>query len=296
MQVPLLCTTAVQAPYLSPDQTPGVTKAINALVRQMPVTTAQRQSVRARIVIVRTVPLNVRCTFESAANKQALQSGKPPCTCSPDTLRVWAAAGTVGHIRGHFCLLPIAIRHNGTTLRITDPLPLPGNKSYRAAVSSLQQLAKTSNLYVSPVSNTYPQTHLPATLFPETGALRQHVRQITTALAPHAVIRVVDKGPLGVLQGVGVGRTSGIHTPARLHQGIRHPGCIFQSIQNLAGQRGWSVNPWARLALLYLIRKAKSSTHIEILWRPIVVAPPPPVIARSRLRVAPEHSRVSSVL
>ena len=59
MQVPVLRTTAMQVPYLSPDQTPGLTKAINTIVRQMRVTTAQCQAVRAQIVTLRTVPLNV---------------------------------------------------------------------------------------------------------------------------------------------------------------------------------------------------------------------------------------------
>ena len=56
MQVPLMCTTAARVPYLSPDQTPGLTKAMNSIVRQTRITTAQ--AVRARIVIVRTVLLN----------------------------------------------------------------------------------------------------------------------------------------------------------------------------------------------------------------------------------------------
>ena len=72
MQIPLVKTTVVRVPYLSPLQTPAITRAINRLVHEMMVSTAQGQAVCARIVIVRTVPLNVLGAFASTANTSAL--------------------------------------------------------------------------------------------------------------------------------------------------------------------------------------------------------------------------------
>ena len=60
---------------------------------------------------------------------------------------------------------------------------------------------------------------------------------------------------------------------------------ILHTLQSQAQGNGWPVNAEARLALLYLIGKAKSRIHIEILWPPIAAAPSP-IIARSCLRVA----------
>ena len=228
MQVPLLRTTAVRVPYLSSDQTPGLTKAINTIVRQMRITTTQR-----------TVPLNVRRAFESTANKQALQTGKPPCTCTPDVLPIWEAAGTVGRIRGHFFLLPVALLHNGVTLCSTDPLPLPSNKCHQAALSSLRKLAKT--LDVPPLSHAYLQKHLPATWFTESGELRQRVRQVTAALAPHAVTRVVDKGP-GTLWGFcrawAWDELQHFMNQQGYTQESQTAESIFRDIQDLANGRG----------------------------------------------------------
>ena len=62
------------------------------------------------------------------------------------------------------------------------------------------------------------------------------------------------------------------------HQSILH------TLQSMAQGKGWPVNAKARLALLYLIGKAKSRVHIEIFWPPITTASAP-VIARSGLKV-----------
>ena len=94
-QMPLIHTTAVRVPYLTGMQTPAITRAITRLVQSMPATRAQRQAVRARIVIVRTVPLNVRCAFETHSNKSFGLLGCPPCTYNELTYPIWAQAGPV---------------------------------------------------------------------------------------------------------------------------------------------------------------------------------------------------------
>ena len=60
---------------------------------------------------------------------------------------------------------------------------------------------------------------------------------------------------------------------------------VFQAMQGAASTHQWPMNSKARLALLYLIGKAKPQLHTEILWRPIAAAPSL-IISRSRLCVA----------
>ena len=183
-------------------------------------------------------------------------------------------------------MLPIAVPHENGTLRSTDPLPLPGCKLHPVAISSLNPLARALN--VTPLSAAYLSKHLPPTLFPEQGALRQRVRQIASALAPHAVVRLVDKG-LGVMWGFcpawALQELQSFMRQQGCHKEITSPDSIFQAIQSSAKSHAWPLNNKARLALLYLIDKAKSQVQTEILWRPIA-ASPARVISRSRLRVA----------
>ena len=61
------------------------------------------------------------------------------------------------------------------------------------------------------------------------------------------------------------------------------PSSIFQDLQQAVQDHTWPSNPKARLALLYLIGKAKSSIRHEMLWRPIAAASSP-LISRSHLR------------
>ena len=286
MQIPLVRTAAVRVPYLTPPQTLAITTTINKLLHSMPISQAQRHAVRARIVIVRTVPLNVRRTFESAAIRHARAPGRPPCCCTPDNFSTSRAASNVQSIRGHFCLLPIAVPHENSTLRSTDPLPLPGCKSHQAAISILNQLARALN--VTCLSPAYLSKHLSPTLFADPGALRQRVRQIASALAPHAVIRVVDKGP-GIMWGFcrvwAWDELQSFMHQQGYHKETASPDSIFQAIQSLAKNHAWPLNNKARLAVLYLIGKAKSQVQTEMLWRPIAPSPAP-VLSRSRSRVA----------
>ena len=99
---------------------------------------------RARIVVVPTVPLNVRRVFETHNNKSSVLLGRPPCTCTDATYRFWAQAGLVHLFDGHFCLRPVSIDHQGSALRGTDPLPYTRQKSRRAAIASLSTLASAT--------------------------------------------------------------------------------------------------------------------------------------------------------
>ena len=63
------------------------------------------------------------------------------------------------------------------------------------------------------------------------------------------------------------------------------PSSIFQDLQQVIISHTWPSNSKARLALLWLIGKAKSCVSHEILWRPIVAASSP-LVSRSHLRIA----------
>ena len=95
LDIPLVRTTPVIVPYLKPAQTPYITRAIQQLVRSKGLFLAQRQALLSRIVIVWPVPLTIRRAFESAGNKQGVQTGRPLCHCSDTHASIWAAAGDV---------------------------------------------------------------------------------------------------------------------------------------------------------------------------------------------------------
>ena len=147
----------------------------------------------SRIVVVRFVPLTVRRAFENAANKQGVQSGRPPCYCSDAHALVWAAAGDVTRVQGHFCLLFLQIEHQGIPLQANDPLPCNGDLSRKGAIKSLKQLADV--LGVASLSNDPLSLLLPRSEFIEGGELRRRVRAIASDLSRVAVVRIVDKGP-----------------------------------------------------------------------------------------------------
>ena len=163
----------------------------------MPATRAQGQAVRARIVIVRTIPLNVRCAFETHSDKSSGLLGRPPCTCNGLTYPMWAHAGPVQTVDGHFCLLPVTIDYQGS-LCSTDPLPCRGHKSRQATLKSLTNLAQA--LHVPPLPDDFLASLLPPSLFSDDSCLRRRVQDIARTISEHAILRVVDKG-LGLLSG-----------------------------------------------------------------------------------------------
>ena len=154
---------------------------------------AQPQAVLSRIVVVRSVPLTVRRAFESAANKQGVQSGCPSCYYSDAHASVWVAAGDVTRVQGHFCLLPLRIEHQGTPLRANDPLSCNGDLSRKGAIKSLKQLADV--LGVAPLFAYQLSLLLLRNEFTEGGELRCRVRAIVSDLSYVAVVRIVDRGP-----------------------------------------------------------------------------------------------------
>ena len=56
-----------------------------------------------------TVLLTVHQSFECFANKQGMVPGKPDYGWLPHNCPIWAAAGEVTVVTGHFCLFLIRI-------------------------------------------------------------------------------------------------------------------------------------------------------------------------------------------
>ena len=60
---------------------------------------------------------------------------------------------------------------------------------------------------------------------------------------------------------------------------------VLQSLNSQISSFCWPSSKQASLVLSYLIAKAKSMVHVEVLWRPIAAAPKP-LISKSIWRVA----------
>jgi len=181
---------------------------------------------------------------------------------------------------------PVSIEYEGSILRSSDPLPCTGQKSRRATIRSLSALASALN--VPPLQDSFLSSLLPPSIFPNDGSLRCRVQQLAKQVSQHAVVRIVDKGP-GLLWGFCRAWAWDALQEFMVKQGYTRESDahlnILKCLQSQASVKKWPVNAKARLALLYLIGKAKSRARIEILWRPIAAASSP-IVARSRLRIA----------
>ena len=170
-------------------------------------------------------------------------------------------------------ILKTAFRNTGLALR-------------RATIRSLSALASALN--VPPLQDSFLSSLLPPSIFPNDGSLRCRVQQLAKQVSQHAVVRIVDKGP-GLLWGFCRAWAWDALQEFMVKQGYTRESDahldILKCFQSQASVKKWPVNAKARLALLYLIGKAKSRARIEILWRPIAAASSP-IVAQSRLRIA----------
>ena len=60
---------------------------------------------------------------------------------------------------------------------------------------------------------------------------------------------------------------------------------VLRDLHTAISANNWALGTKGKLALLYLIGKAKSQVPAEVLWRPIAAAAAP-VVSRHKLRVA----------
>ena len=286
LNIPLVRTAVVKVPYLEPAHRACLNRCIQLLVRQMHISLPQRHAVVGKIVLARTAPLTVRRVFERPANKFGTAAEEPQCKCQADNRHVWEAAGSVVNVDGHFALVPVHIEHAGSVLRANDPLPCGGTTSYRQAVRSLQNPAKT--LGVPELGDVQLRNFLPQSGFSVSNDLRERVRRIATDLSDVAVVRVVDKGP-GQLWGFcKYWAWHQLKTFLQAQGYSRDTTNLQEILQNLRSQilnSGWPLNQQGAMALMYLIGNAKSRLSVGIQWRPIAAAAKP-LITKGKLRIA----------
>ena len=89
----------VRVPYLMGLQKPLFTRIITRRLRKVPCTSWERQALRSRIFIVRTVPHTVRSVFEMHSNQSERLDSAPPCCCDESHCHLWESAGQVLCIR-----------------------------------------------------------------------------------------------------------------------------------------------------------------------------------------------------
>ena len=283
LQLPLLIPAVVKVPYLTGDQKIAVSRVVNNMLRKVHCNSRERQAMRGRIRIVRTVPHSVRRCFEFHANRAEIASEEPDCFCSDAYTHIWQQGGDLSVRDGHFCLLPVSLSFKGQPLGSKDPLPLSGASCRDSTIGDLQQLARLLNV---PMPNL--EHLLPAALFSSSDDMLQHVQHVASQLNKVAVVRIVDKCPGAMwafcrkwlweqTRSFLITENYTVQDEDRSH--------VLLGLRELASGSGWVCSDRARLALLYLIGKGKSLHKPVITWRPIC-ANCAPVVPRWRLRIA----------
>ena len=201
-------------------------------------------------------------------------------------MSVWSAGGDVTRVQGHFCLLPLRIDHLDTTLRANDPLPCNGDLSRKGAIKSLHQLAAV--LGVPPLFDDHVSLLLPRSEFSEGGELRRRVQMLARDLSQVAVVRIVDKGPgqmWGFCRQWAWDELQNFLVQQGYTRESRDMPEVLRDLHTAISANNWALGTKGKLALLYLIGKAKSQVPAEVLWRPIAAAAAP-VVSRQKLRAA----------
>ena len=190
LQLRLSIPAVIKVPHLTGGQKIAVSRVVNNMLRKVHCSSWERQAMRGRIRIVRTVPHSVRRCFEFPANRAEIASDEPDCFCSETYAQIWQQGGDLSVSDGRFCLLPVSLSFKGQPLGSKDPLPLSGASCRDSAIEDLHQLARLLNV---PMPNL--EHLLPAALFSSSGDMLQHVQRVASQLNNVAVVRIVDKCP-----------------------------------------------------------------------------------------------------
>ena len=284
MNIPLFMPAYIRVPYLTGPQKPYFARIITRLLRKVPCTSWERQALKSRIFLVRTIPYTLRSVFEHHSNKNERISDMPECHCNESSRHLWERAGLVTAYQGHFALLPVSLLYANFALRSKDPLLIRGHDARSTAITECTTLAGLLNV---PVHENW-DVSLPASIFPDTGEMLNWVQHIAEHVSHMAVIRVVDKFP-GALWGF-CRQWMWAQLPAFLQAERYQPHSssanrIVSGLKQLLTQKGWHATGDAPVALLYLIGKGKSLHLPAITWRPIC-AVSRPIVPRFRLRLA----------
>ena len=206
LQIPLFTPAYLRIPYLTGPQKTYFACVITRLLRKVPCTSWERQALKSRIFLVRTVPHTVRSVFERHSNKMERSSAPPPCHCHTSLRATWEQAGPVTIYDGHLDLLPLQLQHQDLHLRSKEPLPIRGPETRAAAIKECTTLARLLNV---PMNEKW-DISLPKAIFPDTGELLNWMQHIAHQVSEVAVVRVVDKfsGALWVSAAAGCGNSS----------------------------------------------------------------------------------------
>ena len=256
---------------------------IRSLVKKVPVPRWHKQANRASIRVVRTVPHSLRKVVEKQENALAWSAEPPECRCNSQYRHLWESAGDITILDGHFALLPVTIYQHDSVLRSGDPLPQHGQKSRCETVAGLQRLAGSLHAEHPPWRSA-----LPLNLFNESGSDLKRVCQVVENLCSVAYVRIVDK------------HSSAMWAFCRRWAWYEHIRFVkdegYQPVdksvlqvsrilKERVSEHGWKAGTNARIALMYLLGKAKSLRLPDILWRPIAAASRP-FVSRNTLRIA----------
>ena len=284
LQIPLFTPAYLRTPYLTGPQKPYFASVITRLLRKVPCTSWERQALKSRIFLVRTVPHTVRSVFERHSNKTECSSAPPPCHCHTSLRATWEQAGPLTIYDGHLAMLPLQLQHQDLHLKSKDPLPIRGPEARAAAIKECTTLARLLNV---PMNEKW-DISLPKAIFLDTGELLNWVQHIAHQVSEVAVARVVDKFPRALWgfcrRWMWEQLQEFLHKERyqRLSSSAKQ---ILQGLNQLLTRKGWCASGDARVALLYLIGKGKSLRLPAITWRRIC-AVARPVIPRYRLCLA----------
>ena len=222
--------------------------------------TWERQALRGRIRVVRTVPHTVRRCFESQSNECERPSDAPVCYSNVAYDACRAQGGDITVRDGHYRLLPVTINFEGARLACKDPLPSDGASCRADVVTDLEQLARLLNVLVPNL-----QCLLPHTVFKSSSGMLSHVQSIAQSLSKVSKSLTSHHAPCGASAVRGSGSK---HRPfcitERYFVTARSRDSVLNGLLELVQSKGWVASHNARLALLYLIGKGKSMTLPKI--------------------------------
>ena len=279
LSIPLYVLAHVTVPNLTPDQSAAIHRLIRKLVQSCKVPAWEKQALLKALRVVRSNPMTVKRVFDKQCKQFDCAPSQPPCMCSN-----LADHPSCRIIEGHVALIPVTLRDmKSQPLRPNDSLPLTGSKVRTKLFRDLEQIAKQINA-------TLPNLHeaLPPTLWPENGSLYRHVQTEAKHISSSHYVRIVDKG-VGVMWGFCKHWMWSVLMEflqkEKYVQCHESAASVQQRVSDLVMARDWQKNPMGKLALLYLIGRAKSLYKPDWLWRPIA-ALPQPLLPKKELKIA----------
>ena len=256
LNIPYVPALVVKVPDLTGPQHAAIRSVIRSLVKNVPVPRWHKQAIRASIRVVRTVPHSLRKVVEKQENALAWAEEPPECCCNSQYRHLWESAGNITILDGHFALLPVTIYQHDNILQSGDPLPQHGQKSRCEAVTGLERLAGSLKTEHPPWRSA-----LPLDLFCESGSDLKRACQLVENLCSLAYVRIVDKHS-SAMWAFCRRWAWDEHIRFVKEEGYQPVDKSVPQVSKLLNERvsehGWKAGTNARIALMYLLGKAKS--------------------------------------